>query len=236
MRISDHRYRRDVRKYNLALRLIHHEARTGIIRAWTGLSGRGIRNLFRSYVHDQNEDMATRHRGPPPQAAVHLLQSSNMRADSELLASILCLFDLIPALRELGMTESQPSVVRGERLCTAFEMFLEFVPHSNLTLEHALLLVDSISRGDVLELGKCANCTALTVVDRQGDVDRRCGLCRETDDRSDKKGEARSKSTCGERCTSRKQSRGGLTGLAARQNSDNAVIHQQQGRAADGDA
>lgn len=226
MRISDHRYRRDVRKYNLALRLIHHEARTGIIRAWTGLSGRGIRNLFRSYVHGENADIATRHRGPPPQAAVHLLQSWSMRADTELLASILCLFDLIPARRASPITEEPLSVVRGERLCAAFEMFRELVPHSNLTLEHALLLVTSISRGDELELGKCENCAALTVVDRQGEVDRHCALCRETDDRSDMKEAVRSNSTRRLRHTSKKRSDSGWTGLPAGQNSNNPVIHQ----------
>jgi hypothetical protein len=194
MRISDDRYHRDVRKYNLALRLIHHEARTGTIRAWTGLSGRAIRNLFRSYVHGESEDTATRHRGPPPQAAVHLLQSSSMRANSELLASLLCLFELVPGRRVSGATEDQRSVIRGERLCTAFEMFSELVPHSSITLEHALLLLTSISRGDELELGKCASCAALTVVDHSG-ADRRCGFCRETDDRSDITEDARSKIT-----------------------------------------
>ena len=38
MRVSDDRYTRDRQKFDLALRLIRHEARTFTIRQWTGLS------------------------------------------------------------------------------------------------------------------------------------------------------------------------------------------------------
>jgi hypothetical protein len=38
MRISDDRYSRDRLRLDLALRFIHHEARTHTIRAWTGLT------------------------------------------------------------------------------------------------------------------------------------------------------------------------------------------------------
>jgi hypothetical protein len=75
-------------------------------------------------------------------------------------------------------------------------------------------------------LGKCENCAALTVVDRQGEVDRHCALCRETDDRSDMKEAVRSNSTRRLRHTSKKRSDSGWTGLPAGQNSNNPVIHQ----------
>jgi hypothetical protein len=43
MRVSDDRYTRDRERLDLALRLIHHEARTFTIRQWTGLSDDRIR-------------------------------------------------------------------------------------------------------------------------------------------------------------------------------------------------
>ena len=51
MRVSDDRYTRDRQRFDLALRLIRHEARTFTkIRQWTGLSDDRIRKLYRSYV------------------------------------------------------------------------------------------------------------------------------------------------------------------------------------------
>ncbi|MGO9425633.1 MAG: hypothetical protein ACLP6Z_09600 [Steroidobacteraceae bacterium] len=45
MRVSDDRYTRDRERLDLALRLIHHEARTFTIRQWTGLSDDRIRKV-----------------------------------------------------------------------------------------------------------------------------------------------------------------------------------------------
>src|SRR5688572_18099605 len=52
MRISDDRYSRDRLRLDLALRFIHHEARTHTIRAWTGLTDDRIRKLYRTYLHE----------------------------------------------------------------------------------------------------------------------------------------------------------------------------------------
>ena len=50
MRILDNRYSRDLRRHDLALRMIRHELRTATIIAWTGLSETRIRGLYRSYI------------------------------------------------------------------------------------------------------------------------------------------------------------------------------------------
>ena len=54
MRITDDRYTRDRQRFDLALRMIHHEARTCTIRTWTGLTDDRIRKLYRSYVADHS--------------------------------------------------------------------------------------------------------------------------------------------------------------------------------------
>lgn len=177
VRISDHRYIRDVGKYNLAMRLIHHEARTGTIRDCTGLSRRCIRNLFRSYAHDQLGGCAARHRGPSPHNVEFLLQSSEVRSDIAVLASICCLWDLISLHPPRIVRREPPNVVRAELLCTAFEMFQELVPQSTITLEHALLLVATLIQGKELALRACPNCTALIVIDFHADTRLICDLC-----------------------------------------------------------
>jgi hypothetical protein len=45
MRISDDRYSRERARMELALRFLHHEARTQTIRTWTGLSDDRIRKV-----------------------------------------------------------------------------------------------------------------------------------------------------------------------------------------------
>ena len=49
MRATDDRYRREQARFNLAMRLIEHEARTGTIRYLTGLQDDRIRKLYTTY-------------------------------------------------------------------------------------------------------------------------------------------------------------------------------------------
>src|SRR6186997_2321381 len=69
MRISDDRYSRDRLRLDLALRFIHHEARTHTIRAWTGLTDDRIRKLYRTYLYEAGGTGVARHRGKSPRQA-----------------------------------------------------------------------------------------------------------------------------------------------------------------------
>src|SRR4030095_7456113 len=81
MRILDHRYNRDLRRHDLALRMIRHEVRTATIMAWTGLSGTRIRRLYRSYI-PEGAIAALRHRGPPPTSVELLLRSKELAGEA----------------------------------------------------------------------------------------------------------------------------------------------------------
>ena len=50
MRVSDDRYNRDRRRFDLAMRMLLREARTSTIHCWTGLSGDRIRKLYNDYL------------------------------------------------------------------------------------------------------------------------------------------------------------------------------------------
>ena len=67
MRISDDRYSRDRLRFDLALRLIGHEARTHTIRAWTGLTEDRVRKLYRTYIAEHPGETVARRRGKSPQ-------------------------------------------------------------------------------------------------------------------------------------------------------------------------
>jgi hypothetical protein len=70
-----------------------------------------------------------------------------------------------------------PGVARGERLCQAFEAYLMLVPASQITFEHAVLLVNELARGIELRLDDCCGCGGLVVVDRLTLRNARCGRC-----------------------------------------------------------
>ena len=49
MRATDNRYAAEMAKFNLAVRMIGHEARTGTIRRCTGFSEDRIRKIYGTY-------------------------------------------------------------------------------------------------------------------------------------------------------------------------------------------
>src|ERR1700685_603786 len=97
MRGSDDRYTRDRQKFDLALRLIRHEARTFTIRQWTGLSDDRIRKLYRSYCLSQDTQIVLRHRGKSPRQASFFFRSPELRFHAANLASLFVLHGLLHA-------------------------------------------------------------------------------------------------------------------------------------------
>ncbi len=64
MRVSEDRYTKDLRRLNLARRLIQHEVRSHWICAWTSFTDERVRRLFRAYY--RAEGIVRRPRGPSP--------------------------------------------------------------------------------------------------------------------------------------------------------------------------
>jgi hypothetical protein len=179
MRISDDRYSRDRRRYDLALRFIQHEARTRTIRTWTGLTDDRIRKLYRSYVAEDSATTLTRHRGKSPQQTSFFVRSPLMRQESAVLASVCVLLGVLPSSQVPDAQRFLPGMQRGEALCEAFETYACLVPAARISFEHAVFLVVALARGDELRAGPCADCTGLIVLDRYTPTMRRCLACEE---------------------------------------------------------
>ena len=97
MRVSDDRYTRDRQKFDLALRLIRHEARTFTIRQWTGLSDDRIRKLYRSYVLTATCARSQRHRGKSPRQAAFFFRNPELNFQAAQLASLFVMYGLVGA-------------------------------------------------------------------------------------------------------------------------------------------
>jgi hypothetical protein len=169
MRISDDRYTRDRSRIDLALRFIHFEARTHTIRVWTGLTDDRIRKLYRTYVQASGSGCAARHRGKSPRQIAFFTRSASMRRETAVFASILALYGLVPppgASKGAALELDPAAMARGSVLCEAFEVYRALVKQPSITFEHAVHLVQALTRGDELRLYNCAHCNAPLVSDR----------------------------------------------------------------------
>ncbi|MEJ1966291.1 MAG: hypothetical protein WDO56_33960 [Gammaproteobacteria bacterium] len=179
MRISDNRYTRDRFRLDLALRFMRHEARTHTIRKWTGLTDDRIRKLYRAYLNETPSHVS-RHRGKSPGQACFFTRTPRVQQESAVLASLFCLLGVFPTQVVVDAENPLPGVARGERLCQAFEAYLMLVPSSQISFEHAVLLINELARGVELRLGDCMLCGGLVVVDSLALRDIRCSRCTET--------------------------------------------------------
>jgi hypothetical protein len=175
MRISDDRYSRDRLRLDLALRFLNHGARTHTIRAWTTLSDDRIRKLYRSYVRPA--DGPPRQRGKSPQQVGFFMRGQRAQHETGVLASFFSLLGVVPTTPRADATLTLPCLVRGERLCQAFELFTAIFPGARISFEHAIFLVAALARGTEIHYGRCTDCTALVVVDRLNLQEARCLLC-----------------------------------------------------------
>jgi hypothetical protein len=176
MRISDDRYDRDRLRLDLALRFMRHEARTHTIRKWTGLTDDRIRKLYRSYFTDA-PNQVPRHRGKSPQTAAFFMRTPRIQQESAVLASLFYLLGVMPSRVVVDAVNPIPDVSRGEKLCQAFEAYCALVQSSQISFEHAVLLVNALARGDELKIAGCADCGGLAVVDSLAEESLKCSHC-----------------------------------------------------------
>jgi len=168
MRISDDRYSRDRLRLDLALRFIHHEARTHTIRAWTGLTDDRIRKLYRTYLYEAGGSSVARHRGKSPRQAAFFTRSSRMRREAAVFASVSSLFGLITRQSSSADRTAQhtPTVARGALLCETFEVYCALMGESQISFEHAVFLLGALISGDELRVAHCRDCSGVLVTDR----------------------------------------------------------------------
>lgn len=176
MRVSEDRYARDIRRINLARRLIFHEVRTQWICAWTGLSDERVRNLCRSY--GTGSGAVKRHRGPSPSRLATFLRSPTLCSEASAIAGVARVVGVIPPHPVPNARKTLPGVDLGERLCHVYEMFRWFVPISQLSMDQFILLALSLAQGDELKVGRCDECGAAMLLDLLSTNPRRCPWCR----------------------------------------------------------
>ncbi|HJP05205.1 MAG: hypothetical protein CL799_12645 [Chromatiales bacterium] len=179
MRITDNRYAGEMSKFNLAVRMIGHEARTGTIRACTGFSEDRIRKIYATYFKSGKDNQVKRRRGKSPTQIAAFISSSGRQSEATVLA---CLFLYCGVMR---LNDAEGTVVRkhldpvglGERICDAFETYRSVHPNPGLCFERTWNLFNALTREQELFFAACADCGGPYIQDRYALDYQRCPFC-----------------------------------------------------------
>ena len=183
MRITDDRYTRDRQRFDLAVRMIHHEARTCTIRHWTGLSDDRIRKLYRSYVAGSGL-VVKRHRGKSPTQTAFFLRNLENRRQTSALAGLFALLGLLREAATDGGTGGTLATLRwGELFCQTYETYAALYRSNRISFEHASYLLHLLQRRAELRAGRCPACHSFMVIDALRASGAVCTWC-ESDIRS----------------------------------------------------
>ena len=88
MRLTDDRYAAERSQFELALRMIRHEARTRTIRECTGLSDDRIRKLYATYFRNVASNQVRRRRGKSPRQISRFVKSPENQLQSTTLVAL----------------------------------------------------------------------------------------------------------------------------------------------------
>jgi len=179
MRVTDNRYASERSQFELALRMIHHEARTRTIKDCTGLSDDRIRKIYTTYFRDTGNGKVKRRRGKSPQQVGPFVKHPLNRLEATTLIALFCasLLLRIDAANRVHACWPRPDVEYGHRVCRAFETYLLLHPRPKLNFEWAWSLLQNISKNDELFLATCAGCRTRYVQDAYALDHRICPGC-----------------------------------------------------------
>lgn len=175
MHISTDRYFRDRQRHDLALRMIHLEARTCTIRTCTALTDDRIRRLCKSYARHQLSVTVRRRRGKSPRQIAFFTRSVEMQFEASFLTSVFASFGL---LRPAGKPAAGESLIEyGELFCDAYETHLQLLQAASITFEHAWFLLQLLTRGGALKIARCRHCYSRYLRDGLNVARLACPIC-----------------------------------------------------------
>jgi hypothetical protein len=179
MRLTDDRYAGEKSQFELALRMIHHEARTRTIRECTGLSDDRIRKLYTTYFRNIDHGATRRHRGKSPRRVARFVKNPSNQLQATTLIALFSISYLlkIDELNHVTPCWPRPNVEYGHRVCRAFETYRLLHPDAKLTFEWAWNLLQTISHNDELYLASCASCSTIYVQDAYALDHKVCPSC-----------------------------------------------------------
>lgn len=173
MDISEDPDERDLRRRQLAKRLVSHHARTQTIYEFTGYSRHRLATLRRRWQVSPEG----RHRGPSPTSFSVFFRSPKAR-NIATAAAVLC--RLLGATRpplDPKMSHRIVDLDFGEQICEVHEALQACFPDVELEFEQVVLLAIGLSRHESIELTTCVRCGIAVLADQLSIRRRTCASC-----------------------------------------------------------
>jgi hypothetical protein len=164
---------RDLRRLQLAKRLVSHEARTRTIYRFTGYSRHRLATLRRRWGVSKD----SRHRGPAPTSFSVFFRSPRMRSEGAVAAAICQMFGAVVTRQYDRFPRDFTDLESGERLCEVYEAFHACFPGSGLDFDQLMLLAMGLSKKQVVGIGTCASCNCAILIDLLSKFQRTCPVC-----------------------------------------------------------
>ena len=164
---------RDLRRRQLAKRLVSHHARTQTIFEFTGYSRHRLATLRRRWQVPPEE----RHRGPSPTSFSVFFRSPRAR-NVATAAAVIC--RLLGATRPAvggRISRGIANLDFGEQLCEVHEALQACFPNVELEFEQVMLLAIGLSRHESIDLTTCVKCGIAVLADQLALRRRTCGSC-----------------------------------------------------------
>ncbi len=179
MRLTDDRYAGEKSQFELAIRMIGHEARTRTIRECTGLSDDRIRKVYATYFRNGGSTAVKRRRGKSPRQVQFYVKSPANQLQATTLVALFCtgLLIRIDDDDNVHACWPRPNVEFGHRLCRAYETYLVLHENPALSFEWAWNLLQCITYNDELYLANCDDCGSRYVQDAYALDDQTCPTC-----------------------------------------------------------
>jgi hypothetical protein len=179
MRLTDDRYSGERSQFELALRMIRHEARTRTIRECTGLSDDRIRKLYATYFRNSGSSGVKRRRGKSPRQITRYVKNAEHQLQATTLVALFCagLLVRIDSADRVHACWPRPDVEFGHRLCRAYETYQLLHENAKLSFEWVWNLLQCISCNDELYLAHCRACHARYVQDSYALDGKICPAC-----------------------------------------------------------
>ena len=185
MRVTDQRYQNELDKFDLAIRMIRHEARTGTIRSCTGFTEDRIRKIHATYFREGGD--VRRRRGKSPRQIGRFVSTARSQTEATLLACLFCCAGAIRLNDRKQPLSNHPNdrVTVGLRVCQAFEVYRRVHPDPRLSFEWAWNLYHALVESRELCFAWCDGCQGIYIQDTYALDYRRCPICELKDARQD---------------------------------------------------
>lgn len=164
---------RDLRRRQLAKRLVSHHARTQTIHEFTGYSRHRLATLRRRWQVSPDE----RHRGPSPTSFSVFFRSPRARNVATAAAVICKLLGATKPAFGARISRRITDLDFGEQICEVHEALQACFPDVELEFEQVMLLAIGLSRHESIALTTCVKCGIAVLADQLSVRRRTCASC-----------------------------------------------------------